>query len=55
MPLAQLTPDKLAERLRAMDPGMKARASELGALIAAEDGVGRACARVSETVLAAVT
>ena len=54
MPLAQLTPDKLAERLRAMDAGMKARASELGALIAAEDGVGRACARVTETVLAAL-
>lgn len=55
MPLAQLTPDALAERLRAMDAGMKARASELGALVAAEDGVGRACARVIETLPAAVT
>lgn len=44
LPLGRLTVDRLADALRAAttDPAMRARAAELGALIAAEDGAGAA-------------
>jgi sterol 3beta-glucosyltransferase len=48
MPLAKLTAQDLSARLRAMDEGMRARAKALGDRIAAEDGVGRACALIEE-------
>ncbi|MDQ3032298.1 MAG: glycosyltransferase [Myxococcota bacterium] len=48
MPLTKLTAETLAARLRAMDEPMRARAKALGDLVAAEDGVARACVLVSE-------
>lgn len=49
MALAKLTPSTLAERLRAMSGSdMQARARALGARVAGEDGVARACELLTE-------
>ena len=50
IPQKRLTPDRLADAIRiaVSDEGMRQRAADLGKTIRAEDGVGRAVARIED-------